>query len=231
MVNPITGIGAEALAGLGPMPASLPSAPGQLGDERLALRSGAEVDTRHGAFATRAANKDDAAQVAQTVREVAGALERAQEIVGAMREQVQVLIKNYPPFPPGSEQRLQYLNSISTLRQQLEAMNIPPLDSGEEPVIYPRTAELPALDPERATDAEILDFGARLDGLAQRIETGLGELQRLIRTLPGWGQASLPSAPASDMQASALSREMARVLPRLDAPLMGQREGLTEMGR
>lgn len=231
MVNVITGIAAESLPGLG-RPALSPAAEQKaLRDEVRSADARAEVDTRYTAFARLAGYKDEAAQVAQTVREVAGALERAREVVGAMREQVQVLVKNYPPFPPGSEQRLQYLNSISTLRQQLEAMNIPPLDSGEGPVIYPRTAELPALDPVRATDAEIVDFGARLDQLAQRIERGLGDLRSLIRDLPGWGQASLPSAPASDGQAGSLSRETARQLPQFDVPVLGEREGLAQIGR
>lgn len=186
---------------------------------------------RHPAFANLVGNKDEAAQVAQTVREAAGALERAQGLVGSMREQVQILIKNYPPFPPGSEQRLQYLNSISTFRQQLEAMNIPPLEIGGEPDIYPRSSELPALDPARATDAEILDFEAKLERLAQRIERGLGELQTLIRGLTGWWQAGVQPAPASDEQAGTLSRETARLLPQSDIPLLGEREGIAQIGR
>lgn len=230
MVNTITGVSAQPLQGSGQVVQSAPSAPDTFVDDHRQTGPRLEVDTRHAAFARLAGSKDDAAQVAQTVREVTDALEHAQALVGAMREQVQILVKNYPPFPPGSEQRLQYLNSISALRQQLEAMNIPPLESGVEPVLYPREADLPELDPERATDVEIVQFGQSLDTLAQRIGIGLEQLQTLVRNLPDWGQAGLPQPPESDTQATTLSRETATQLPRYALPLMGGGEGLTQIG-
>lgn len=230
MLKVISGYTANAPQGAGyPVP-SVPQATGSLGDDQVQTIPPIEVGTRYNAFARLAGDKDAAAQVAQTVREVSGALERAHKLVGAMQEQVQILIKNYPPFPPGSEQRLQYLKSISTLRQQLEAMNIPPLESGVEPVFYPRASDLPELDPERATDGEIVVFGQRLDSLGQRIEGGLGQLEALVGDLPAWGQIGQTTFPKDDRQAARLSRETASELPRHAIPLLLRPDGLAQMG-
>jgi len=43
------------------------------------------------------------------------------------QKQMNEIVNSYPPFLRGSEQRQQYLMSISSIRQQIEAMIIPPV--------------------------------------------------------------------------------------------------------
>ncbi len=54
-----------------------------------------------------------------------------------MREQLGKIVKNYPPFPPGSEERAELLRSFTSLRRQIEQLTIPPND----PIFSPIPAE------------------------------------------------------------------------------------------
>jgi hypothetical protein len=58
-------------------------------------------------------------QVVQTSKAVEEQLESA-------KEKMNEIVDSYPPFLRGSEKRQQYLMSISSIRQQIEAMTIPP---------------------------------------------------------------------------------------------------------
>lgn len=68
-------------------------------------------------------NEKDATQLqvlaVRTGKAVEVQLESAQK-------QMDEIVNSYPPFLRGSEQRQQYLMSISSIRQQIEAMTIPP---------------------------------------------------------------------------------------------------------
>lgn len=190
------------------------------------------VDTQHGAFAALAALKDKAGHFAQSVRQSDRALAQAQATVKAMRSQVQILVKQYPPFPPGSEQRLDYLKSISALRHQLEAMTIPPLEGRAEPVFYPRKSELPTLDPLAASDEDIAAFDRVLDALDRRIGGGVAELQREIAgMIDTVGQAFSPTTPPLDeRQASSVSRAIAGQLAYHGSSILTSGEGIAQIG-
>jgi len=229
MVNEIKSVGAESMQG---MARAAPVGSGQVRtpvDIQSEDMPGAQVRTRHAAFAALASVKDDAAHVALSVRHAGQALERAEATVQSMREKVQqFLVKNFPPFPPGSEQRQDYLNSISALRRQLESMSIPPLEGRPEPIIYPRELGLPGLDPETASDEDVRGFGRALDEMAQRIHTGYAELQAIVGDLTSWLPQDLPLPPHGDEQALDASQAVATQLPRFGASLLVGSEGLVQ---
>jgi hypothetical protein len=43
-----------------------------------------------------------------------------------MESEVQMFVKQYPPYPPGSEERLQLLNRFAALRKQIDRLTFPP---------------------------------------------------------------------------------------------------------
>jgi len=50
-----------------------------------------------------------------------------EEQMESVREKLNEIVNSYPPFLRGSEKRQQYLMSISSIRDQIEAMTIPPI--------------------------------------------------------------------------------------------------------
>lgn len=160
-------------------------------------------------YARLAAFKEDASAVASKVRDSVRNLQQAQELVDAMRERSLAIIKNYPPFPPGSEERRQYLESIEALRRQIEALTYPPpRRSGEDSPAERIT--LPVLDPLKATDTEVAAFDQALVDLAEALAERLAALREMIAAIPDLypNSPQLPSAEA----AADLSRVTAALL-------------------
>lgn len=66
-----------------------------------------------------------------------------EKLMESMKEMMEEIVSSYPPFLRGSEKRQQYLMSISSIRQQIEAMTIPPIK-----------LDTPALDVASSNDAK-----------------------------------------------------------------------------
>lgn len=186
-----------------------PSALGQLTPVRLPAP---DVDTRVGepngpagtsapatqlsAFARLWQQKDAAIAWLQAATESMDRLRRGQDIVAAMRREIEALVKNYPPFPPGSEERLQYLRSISALRQQLDALTVPPRIEAA-----PVVPKLPQQPPDMATDAEWQAHAEALDAYqAQLAKLGASAADALqsARMWPEVGKVTPDSATVPD---------------------------------
>ena len=45
--------------------------------------------------------------------------------IDAMKETLQIIVKNFPPYPPGSNDRINFLRNFNSLRQQIDALTIP----------------------------------------------------------------------------------------------------------
>jgi hypothetical protein len=54
--------------------------------------------------------------------------------VEQMESEVEMFLKQYPPYPPGSEDRVQYLSRFAMLRRQIDKLTIPP-DAGARKII------------------------------------------------------------------------------------------------
>jgi hypothetical protein len=52
-------------------------------------------------------------------------MESIQTHIGQMHSEVQAFLKTYPPYPPGSEERIEKLQQIAGIRQQIERLILP----------------------------------------------------------------------------------------------------------
>lgn len=64
--------------------------------------------------------------VAATIRTMDQAMEAVGTTLDAMKKELEVVTKNFPPFPPGSEDRVRRLRGYSALRAMIDKLTIPP---------------------------------------------------------------------------------------------------------
>lgn len=65
-------------------------------------------------------------QVAKGVRETNESVNKATEHVDAMKNSLQIIIKNFPPFSLDSDERMQRLMEYTSLRKELISLMVPP---------------------------------------------------------------------------------------------------------
>lgn len=63
--------------------------------------------------------------VLKSVRIADQAMAEIEANVEQMESEVQMFLKTYPPYPPGSEERIEMLKRIAGLRQQIEQLTLP----------------------------------------------------------------------------------------------------------
>lgn len=128
--------------------------------------------------------------------------ERRRELARQMQANLMAIVKNYPPFPPESEERRHYLELAIGLRKQMEALIVPPPDEGGPPALAAgsRTA-LEGLN-LASSDAEI---AMAAQALAE-LQTGLAGYGEEIRA------AWRASEPMAQEDARRLSAEAAALL-------------------
>ncbi len=141
----------------------------------------AQVSTQvAGAYAQLRVRQDALNQAASVVREVGDTVEQSDKLLGKIENNLGEIVKMYPPYPIDSPQRVSLLNDISGLRKQIEALTFPPLEkvaavgrllgnqndaSGSTKnadtkldtlaAIKDQMWDIPALDPQSASDAEV----------------------------------------------------------------------------
>jgi len=227
MVSEIGGIGPSSVArSLGQAGTSLPGAVRGSVDVSLPGIQNSQLEAQHGRFSGLAAAKDVSAHVAQSVREVGKALERADTLVKELSRDVK-LVKNYPPFPPGNEQRQNFINSINGLRRQLEALSIPPVEPGVEPVFYPRETDLPELDPATASDADVAAFSGKLEVVKANIGEGFEALNVVATKAQSETASVLPSDVFEDSEVQALGVMVGRQLGDTSQPMLSRSAALS----
>lgn len=64
--------------------------------------------------------------VARTIRVADENMGKIENYIDRMKTELQRIIKNYPPFPPGSEARVKRLKSINAFRRVIDQLTIPP---------------------------------------------------------------------------------------------------------
>jgi hypothetical protein len=55
-------------------------------------------------------------------------LKEVEDYVDQLKAQLERIIKNFPPFPPGSEERIQLLRSFAAFRKLIDQLTIPPVE-------------------------------------------------------------------------------------------------------
>ena len=63
---------------------------------------------------------------ARTIRGADKYMEKIENYIDRMKAESQRIMKNYPPFPPGSEERVRRLKSINAFRKLIDQLTIPP---------------------------------------------------------------------------------------------------------
>lgn len=147
--------------------------------------------------------------IARSVKAVAQQTFTAVSVqMDAMKEALTHIVKNYPPFAMGDEKRVAYLMSITSIREQIQAMMLPH-DRFSQPMV-PEASQvrankiwsdmfqgislptLTAAGPDEATDVQVQ---AALTSVTS-MQTGLFERSAIVsqRTLPPLPAVSSPMA-------------------------------------
>lgn len=75
---------------------------------------------------------------AKNIRKTDEALTSGATIIANMKEQLGKIIKQYPPFPPESKDRMELLMSYSSLQKQITSLMVPP----PPPPVYEKVQHL-----------------------------------------------------------------------------------------
>lgn len=131
---------------------------------------------------------------ASVVRELGGAIEKADQLLGKVADHLDKIVKMYPPYPIDNPLRVALLNQISGLRKQIDQLTFPQPETvdavgrllgakadaagkGGDPAsqkdAVAAAKALPVLDPQAASDAEV---GKALDQV-KAAKTSLQDLR------------------------------------------------------
>ncbi len=77
-------------------------------------------------FQRLAALHDRSNAVAATIRTMDQAMKAVGTTIHAMKKELEVVTKSYPPFPPGSEERVRRLRGYAALRVMIDRLTVPP---------------------------------------------------------------------------------------------------------
>lgn len=83
--------------------------------------TGRGMDIGH-QYQQRLAEKEAVNQAAQEARQISNGL----KLVERARKEVELVVKSFPPFPPGSAEREQYLRSVAGIRTIIEQLTLTP---------------------------------------------------------------------------------------------------------
>lgn len=142
------------------------------------------ITTAKGSFPILSEIKDGLANVAKAIKEAGKALDVADTLLQKMQERVDV-VKDYPPYPAGNEERVEYIRQIEGLRKVLDALVVPRVTESYPPVFYPQESEFPTLDADVPSDAAVLAFGEAVAAVQSRVNAGRAELQAQADQLSG----------------------------------------------
>jgi hypothetical protein len=148
----------------------------QSGNETVVIDNGRNSQGRIQAQKT--AHSDTAGRI----RKSDAALDTVEDIVDKMDEALTGIVKHYPPFPPGSEERIKRLENFSAFRKEIERLTFPP-DPFRESTNGSETGEtepsVPQFSFPRMEDLDIPDLSAGdPEATDEEIETALESLEK-----------------------------------------------------
>ncbi len=73
------------------------------------------------------AMKEKRNAIAMTVRQVDATMETIDDNISQMKDQLLRIVKQYPPFPPDSQDRVNFLKSFGQMRRMIERLSFPPV--------------------------------------------------------------------------------------------------------
>ncbi|MFZ7125420.1 MAG: hypothetical protein ACOWWM_04605 [Desulfobacterales bacterium] len=139
-----------------PEDGSLPRTTGSAGAEVKAV-SEDEVRTDISVFAANRLHRFNAEfnTVLKSVRIADQTMARIDGDLEQMESEVERFLKMYPPYPPGSEERVEMLKRYAGLRHEIEKMTLPKDQVAKEYIPAMGTLDIPMLGPD-ATDEQIV---------------------------------------------------------------------------
>lgn len=70
-------------------------------------------------------------EIAGSINSVDSTMVEIGHKIDSMKADLEIIVKNFPPYPPGSEERIKFLRNFNSLRQQIDALTIPrPTEAG-----------------------------------------------------------------------------------------------------
>jgi hypothetical protein len=171
--------------------------------------------------------KENAIRTAQSARDTGKSLDRAEELLDDMAALVGA-IKNYPPFPAGNEERVQYINSIDGLRKEMQSLTFPPVAPEYEPVFYPQEDKFPPLDAQVPSDAAVLAFGDAVKVIRNDVSTAREALEQQLQRSAEHASRGLPRPP-EERQAQEISVAVAGQLNGKSLPIVGASDVLAQV--
>ena len=138
--------------------------------------------------------------VARTIRVADENMGKIENYIDRMKTELQRIVKNYPPFPPGSEERVKRLKSIAAFRRLIDQLTIPPpneefaaktvpdhdvvskinysqkvLSKSNPHQTRPEGLDIPQL-PEDANDEKVYAFAEKLDTAGEMLRQSRSDL-------------------------------------------------------
>jgi hypothetical protein len=185
------------------------------------------INSSSGSVATLTDRKEDAVRTAQSARDTGKTLDRAEELLDDMAALVGA-VKNYPPFPAGNEERVQYINSIDGLRKEMQSLVVPPVTPEYEPVFYPQEAKFPPIDAQVPSDAAVLAFGEAVQVIRDDVNTAREALEQQLQRSAEHASSGLPRPP-QEQQAQEISVAVAGQLNGKSLPIAGASDVLAQL--
>jgi flagellin-like hook-associated protein FlgL len=112
--------------------------------------------------------------VAMSTRVADLAMETMETYIDQMKAELERIIKNYPPFPPGSEERVKFLRSFTALRRQIDQLSFAPdykqdLKITADSMNVPRAGDWKAVVGNRGSRPAIPDQQVSIDATGLNI--------------------------------------------------------------
>jgi hypothetical protein len=142
--------------------------------------------------------------VARTIRITDENMGKIENYIDRMKTELQRIVKSYPPFPPGSEERVKRLKSINAFRRLIDQLTIPPPNEvfaakivpGHDGVseandsqrvisetnhyqTKPEGFDIPQL-PEDANDEKVYTFRQKLDEAGEILRQNRSDLVKYV---------------------------------------------------
>jgi len=99
------------------------------------LSAPVELSTRRREFSDLQTVNASLNLVADNIKVADRAMESIGNLIGGMKEDLQGIVKNFPPFPLGSPERAEFLRSFSALRKQIEQLTFPAQHDGASKIM------------------------------------------------------------------------------------------------
>ena len=116
--------------------------------------------------------------IAKHLRTTNNSINKTQGWVEKIKNNLKTIRKNFPPFPPGSEERIQILKNITAFQKQINELTFPPPKLNEWDILRMDTKSLPRLDlheinstylDENATDEHIASSTKQFDAIDEKL--------------------------------------------------------------